>query len=425
MMAKLWNPLIIATVLIVALFASCSSDDDAGLNNEEVVYLLPDINPISLTQEQQVMRDNNNAFALRLFRTVTELQETPHSIVLSPISVSYMLGMLNTGADGETRNQITNVLGLGGSVQEINEYCKKMIEEAPYVDPSVTVRIANCIDVNSAKDINLVPQFKADMQQYYHAQIDALDFTQSGSLDIINSWCSANTDGMIPMILDENDPGAVMYLLNAIYFNATWTEKFDPNDTRKMDFAKPDGTIVKNMMMHRKAIAHYGKNDLCEILCLPYGSKGYSMFTLLPNEGKSLSDVIQNFQVNDEDFLHMSPHEVDILMPRFSTSSETRLERILSLMGMPLAFDEDFAEFPNMAENLELYVSMMKQVAKIDVDEQGSKAAAITVSKMYEKGNIGPQEYQKVDFHAIRPFVYYIVESHSNSIFFMGTYCGD
>ena len=424
-MTKLWNSLIIAAVLIVALFASCSSDDDGSLNNEEVVYLLPDINPISLTQEQQVMRDNNNAFAVRLFRTVTELQETPQSVVLSPISVSYMLGMLNTGADGETRNQITNVLGLGGSVQEINEYCKKMIEEAPYVDPSVTVRIANCIDVNSAKDINLVPQFKADMQQYYHAQIDALDFTQNSSLDIINSWCSANTDGMIPMILDENDPGAVMYLLNTIYFNATWTEKFDPNDTRKMDFAKPDGTIVKNMMMHRKAIAHYGKNDLCEILCLPYGGKGYSMFILLPNEGKTLSDVIQNFQVNDEEFMHMNAHEVDILMPRFSTSSETRLERILSLMGMPLAFDEDFAEFPNMAENLELYVSMMKQVAKIDVDEQGTKAAAITVSKMYEKGNIGPQEYQKVDFHATRPFVYYIAESHSNSIFFMGTYCGD
>lgn len=411
-------------IITLALFASCS-DDDGDLNNDDVVYMLPDVKPISLTQEQRVMRDNNNAFAFRLFQTVTEQQESPHSIVLSPISVSYMLGMLNTGADGETRNQITNVLGLGGSVQEINEYCKKMIEEAPYVDPSVTVKIASCIYVNSAMGINLVPQFKADMQQYYHAQIDALDFTQSSSLDKINNWCYANTDGMIPKILDKNDPDAVMYLLNAIYFNATWTEKFDPNDTRTMDFAKPDGTTVKNMMMHRKAIAHYGKNDLCEMLCLPYGSKGYSMFILLPNEGKSLSDVIQNFQINNDDFMHMRAHEVDILMPRFSTSSETRLERILSSMGMPLAFDMNFAEFPFMAENHYLYVAMMKQVAKIDVDEQGTKAAAVTVSKMYDLTNSGPQKYEQVDFHATRPFAYYIVESYSNSIFFMGAYCGD
>ena len=406
--------------MLLGVLTSCSD------NGEDVVDMLPKLRPITLTVEQQQMRDNNNEFACRLFHTINEQKGGDSSVIVSPISVTYMLGMLNTGADGQTRQQITDVLGLGSSVQEINEYCKKMTDEAPLVDPSVTVQIANSIDVNSALGLTLVPQFKTDMQKYYDAQVEALDFTKSSSLDKINNWCKKNTDGMIPTILDELNPIAAMYLLNAIYFKATWTEKFDPKDTRDMDFTMPDGSTRQHKMMHRKALAAYAKDDLCEMLCLPYGSNGYSMYVLLPVESKTVDDVIQGLSADavQQQLFDMKPHEVDILIPRFTTSSETMLDQVLPAMGMPLAFTQ-YAEFPNMAQGRNLFVSMMKQKAKIEVNEEGTKASAVTIAEMGDTAAPPPPQYQQVDFHATRPFVYYIVETSTRSIFFMGTYCGE
>ena len=418
-MKQIWKS-ITMSVMLLMLFTACNKSD------EDVVYMLSEAKPITLTQEQKQMRDNNNEFACRLFRTIEEMKQEEGSTILSPISVTYLLGMLNSGAEGETRQQITDVLGLGGSVQEINEYCKKMIEEAPNVDPNVTVKIANCIDVNSTLGIKLLKQYTNDMKNYYHAQIEALDFSKSSSLDKINNWCSKNTDGMIPTILDKLNPDAAMYLLNAIYFNATWTEKFDSNDTRDMDFTKPDGTTTKRQMMHRKAIIRHGCDELCSTLCLPYGDNSWSMYVLLPNEDKTVEDILQDLSAQslNERIINTRIHEVDILMPRFSTTTETMLEDVLSSMGMPLAFDPYHAEFPNMAKGYNLFVGMMKQKAKIEVNEEGTKAAAVTIAEMLYT-SAGPQEYEKNEFHATRPFVYLIMEQSTHSIFFIGTYRGD
>jgi len=414
-----WKHILMACLLL-GMLTACSD------NGEEVVDMLPKLRPITLTAEQQQMRDNNNEFACRLFRTINEQKDGNGSVIVSPISVSFLLGMLNAGADGQTRQQIIDVLGLGNSVLEVNEYCKKMIDEAPRVDPSVTVKIANCIDVNSALGITLVPQFKTDMQNYYNAQIEALDFNKSSSLDKINNWCKKNTDGMIPTILDRLSPDAAMYLLNAIYFKATWTEKFDPKDTRDMDFTMPDGSTRQHKMMHRKALADYDKNDLYEMLYLPYGSNGFGMYVLLPVEGKTVDDVIQSLSAEGvkHPLFDMVPHEVDILMPRFTTSNENVLNEVLSAMGMPRAFNPQLAEFPNMAQGQDLFVSMMKQRAKIEVNEEGTKASAVTIAEMGITAAPPTPQYQQVDFHATRPFVYYIIENSTRSIFFMGTYCG-
>ena len=425
-MKQIWKPIAMAAVLMMSLGA-CTTDDGDMNNQNDVVYMLPEKNNITLTEEQKQMRNNNNEFACRLFRTINQQQEEPGSAIVSPISVTYLLGMLNAGADGETRDQIMDVLGLGNDPAAINAYCKKMIDEAPYVDPSVTLKIANCIYANSAMGISLYPQYKSDMHQYYNAEVAALDFTQSSSLSIINDWCKSHTEGMIPTILDKVNEYAAMYLLNAIYYKATWTEKFDPNDTRDMDFTLANGTTANHKMMHRKALAAYGQNNVFQTLCLPYGSGGYAMFVLLPNEGKTVDDVIQSLSAEgmENQFYRMDSHEVDILMPRFTTSSETKLEQVLSSMGMPLAFDPFYAQFPNMAQGHSLYVSMMKQKACIEVNEEGTKAAAVTIAEMGYATAPGPRQYEKVDFHATRPFVYYIMEMSTHSVFFMGTYLGN
>ena len=371
------------------------------------------------TANQGKTAEGNNDFACNLFRTIYEQKKG--STIVSPISVGYVLGMLNEGAGGETRRQITDVLGLGGSVQEINKYFKKMMDEAQSVDPSVTLKTANCIYFKLGISIN--PKFKADMQNYYNAHVEAINFNSSSILNKINNWCKTHTDGMIPELLKKGElhPNRRMYLLNAVYFKASWTDQFDPRSTRDMDFITHDGKTVKRPMMHREGMASYGKNDLCKMLCLPYGNKAYSMVVLLPNEGKTTDDIIRNLSAQKlkEWQSQMRTQDVNILIPRFTTESETHLEDKLSSMGMPRAF-RDNAEFPNMIQNEGLFVSMMKQKAKIEVNEEGTKAAAVTIAETITFG-----EHLYKYFYATRPFVYYIMEKSTGAIFFMGTYCFD
>lgn len=383
---------------------------------------------ITLTAAQRKMVDAGNDFACDLLRAVGTGQQSDGSIVMSPVSVSHMLGMLGRGAQGETLQQINDVAGLSGTPQDINAYFKKLVTQVPKADPLVTVTIAGSINVNKGLGYCIEPQYEADMLGYYNAQAQALDFTQPGSVNVINNWCKNSTHGMIPTALNKLDPSATMCLLGAVYFKAQWTDKFDARETRDRKFTLENGRTLQRKMMHRKSKAQYGENDLCKMLCLPYGNDGYSMHVLLPHEGKTVDAVINslNAKTLKKQQNNMTTREVDILMPRFTVTSEINLNGVLAAMGMPLAFDEHAAEFPYMAtwqdERTYLYVSMMKQKAKIEVDEEGTKAAAVTVTVMRNRSAAPSQGYT---FHATRPFVYYIVENSTGTILFMGTYRGD
>ena len=421
-----------AVVVLTCLLAlgHHNNDFNAGESSvkEEIITTAsqqdkqPDNDTLTISQDE--LLDNNNDFACNLFRTINKNRKlSDGSIVVSPISVSYVLGMLNEGASGKTRQQITDVLGLNGSAQQINEYFKTMIHKVSRADSNITVQLANCIDVNSAMGISLIPQYKADMQQYYDAQIDALDFTQRSSLDKINNWCNKHTGGMIPTAVDRLDPDAVLYLLNAIYFKAKWTEKFNPEETHYKNFTKQNGIAVKHKMMYRQTRTLYDKNEMCQMLYLPYGNKDFGMYILLPDKGKTTADIIQGLSAQGlkRQLNGMKDENVDILIPRFSTSSETTLNHVLSAMGMPLVFTPR-AELPNMAQGeKDLYVSLIDQKTKIEVNEEGTEGAARTLLRAL-KGDESPKI---VDFHVTRPFVYLIIEKHSGAIFFMGTYCGE
>ena len=407
---------ILGSLVVVVLATALMAHASDGIETQPVKE---DIAPT-----EALMLDNNNYFACNLFRAVYEQKRGTGSFVVSPISVAYLLGMLGEGANDETRQQITEVLGLYGSVQDINEHFKTLMEQASRVDTSVAIKIANRIDVNPA--FTFIPQYKADMQKYYHAQCGVLDFNDGNYLIKINDWCKEQTDGMIPEILDQIDPSVVMFLLNAVYFKASWTKKFDPNETRNGRFTMQDGTTVKLKMMHRQAQFAYGCNDLYEMLRMPYGNKAYSMYVLLPREGKTVGDVIHSLTpqgLEEQRKNEMQMHTVDVLMPSFTTSTETLLNDVLSVMGMPRAFSYRFAEFRNMVNEDDLYVSMMKQRAKIEVNEDGTKAAAVTIAAMKDRSAMVSSQF--IAFHATRPFVYCLIEESTGTIYFMGTYCGE
>lgn len=398
--------------------------EDPLSRDSMVVDMLPPTRAIELTQEQRAFVKKNNDFTFNFYRTLHASQQEKKSNVTSPLSVTYLMGMLNDGATGKTSEEITNVLGFGdGDKTALNAYCQALIKQAPLADPNVTLEIADIVATDD--DVVFEDQYKKDMQDYYEAEVTSLDFADPATLDYLNGWCNQKSHGMIPKIIDELSPEAKLVLMNAIYFKASWTEKFDENDTKEETFTKADGTTIKVPMMKRNAEVMYNSNDVFSSVCLPFGTGDrYLMYVLLPSEGKTVDDVI-NALTNDyweQNYKYSEPTYAKLKLPRFETKSDFRLNEIISQMGAPTMFDKDLAEFPNMSKNFkELYVSLLKQKAAIEVSEEGAEASAVTVAMM--DGASGGFTNQ-ADFFANRPFVYLIQEWDTKTIFFIGTYQG-
>ena len=363
-----------------------------------VVDMLPQTRAIQLTEEQREFAKKNNDFTFNLYRAINDAQQERKSIVTSPLSVTYVMGMLNDGAAGKTEEEIT--------------------------DPSVTLQIANIVAAD--EDVVLEDTYKQNMSDYYEADVASLDFSEPASLDYLNGWCNEKTEGMIPKIIDELSPEAKLVLMNAICFKATWTEKFDEQDTKEETFTKADGTAATVPMMYRNALIQYGANDVFSSVCLPFGSGDkYRMYVLLPSEGKSVDDVV-NVLTNDfwEKNRPSGNAVVDLKLPRFKTNSDIKLNDLISQLGAPSMFDSEKADFAGISKNYkELYVSLLKQKAAIEVSEEGTKASAVTVAMIDTTS--GPMDYEKATFHADRPFVYLIQEWDTRAVFFIGAYEGD
>ena len=201
--------------------AGCSGDDDSSIGNNER-------KEVSLTRSEQTQVGQCNGFAFRLFNAL----QGDKSMMVSPVSVVYALGMLNNGAAGETKAQINEVLGFNGDDADgVNAFCKKLLDEALTLDKKSKLMIANNIYVN--KDYELQPAFVQKAREYYQASPEKLDFSNPSTLGHINRWASDHTEGIIKNVLDKIDPSMVSYLLNAIYFKGEWATPFDKSQTKK------------------------------------------------------------------------------------------------------------------------------------------------------------------------------------------------
>ena len=432
---------IMTGILLTGMMLSCASSDEENVDLGETknpVNMLSESKPIELTPAQKVFVNDNNQFTLNFLKTVNEADKSGNSFIYSPLSITYVLGMVNDAATGQTEQELEQTLGFHeGGIQAVNDYCKNLIVNLPKVDEKVTLNIANAIFVNKNK-AKLRAQYQQDMLDYYDAKAEALDFRASSTLGHINGWCNEKTKGMIPSILNEVKPEAVSYLLNAIYFKADWASKFDQKNTKEETFTAEKGS-TKMPLMHQNVLINYMKNDVYSAIEMPYGNGNWKMTVMLPEEGKTTDDVIERigqFGLGDYgisetimDDYSFIPYEVDLKLPRYETSSDTdqidgHLIGLLQKMGIHLAFDGYFAEIPNMCEDGNVYISMMRQKAKIKVNEEGSEAAAVTVAGMNFTSSVGPVEHPKATFYANRPFVYTISEASSGVILFVGKFTG-
>ena len=219
-------------------------------NNMDNDYLI-------LSDAQKNIVDRSNQFALDIFRTQADME----SKVISPVSVSFLMGMLANGADGITKDEIlTAMVGDKNiSVGELNDTYAAILRMAANGDRLTTVNIANYIAVN--KQFKLKKAYTSEISNLYSVNVENLDFASPKTLKHVNKWCSDNTNGMIPSIVDRLNPSDVDLLMNAIYFNGTWTEKFNRKYTRLENFQGYTRDIKKVDMMHQKHQFRYADNS--------------------------------------------------------------------------------------------------------------------------------------------------------------------
>ena len=372
---------------------------------------------IKLTEEEQQMVQSNNDFAFRLFRQA----RTNDSQILSPLSITVDLGMLNNGADGITREEINAVLA-GSNVSSadvINSFCRKLLNETATLDEKTRVAIANNIYVNKRMDCQLLPAFTEAASQYYDATPESRDFGDGKTRDVMNQWGSDHTEGMIKEAIREEEfnEDAMSYVLNALYFKGEWTHKFDAAQTRRYQFDEGKKEV---QMMHQQSEFSYAKNNVYQSIVLPYGNKAYQMTVFLPCYGYTISDVLNELNGKNWQQAGYDTYNVNLMLPKFETSTDMRLEDVMKALGMPNAFEGGYGF--NQFCNENVIIGMMKQVAKIKLDEEGTEASAVTVIEM-DKSMISEPRY--AEFIADRPFLYVISERSTGAIFFIGQYMGE
>ena len=379
------------------------------------------IEKVPLTKAEQKFVEAGNEFAWTLTARLWEKNGETGDLFLSPLSVQYALGMVLNGAEGAVADKLADVLGYKGT-SAVNSFCRKLIEDLPRVDTTVTLSLANAVLVNDK--YKLSGSFSNAMKEYYDAEVANMSFANPQPVvDRINNWCKEHTYGRIPHIMDASsvDPNAVSYLMNAIYFNGKWMLPFTINQTKKEEFKSVSGKTVKVDMMHNSfSSGSYGENDKCQMLSLPYGNGKYKMTLYLPKEGVSIKDVIASAGSVEYDG---SRYEVILSLPKFESDYKVEMSELLFEMGVPSG------TYNGMLDNGKymdpVVISKVIHRANITVDETGSEAAAVTVIEMSVLGaNLG-SSIPAVEFKADHSFFYTITESTSGVILFCGVYDGD
>jgi len=356
-------------------------------------------------QDTAPTEGSKTGYALSFFKEVNKVSDPAENIVASPYSAGVALSMLMEGAQGETKVELDNALnGCVFSGQKLDG------------GDSVVVKSANSVWVDD--NFSVRNHYVDILQKDYEALVECLRFSDPATVRAINNWCSENTNGKIDKIIDDLKPGDVMVLINALYFNAPWEEKFDPSQTSKVVFNGKSGAKEVDMM-YRKGRYNYAEYQGCQMIELPYLGSTYSMFVVLPPEGMDIGSLVPyvNEKIYEEAMGMLEPVEVRFRMPKVKMETEMLLNDALMSMGVKSAFT-GAADFRGISESGPLSVSQVKQKCYIDIAESGTEAAAVT-SVMVRLTAVRP-EYDVKTMTVDRPYVFFIADKESSDILFAG-----
>jgi serpin B len=392
------------------LFSACKTI------SEPVISIPQDAKPLAMRAGLEKRIDQDNDFAFDLLKQT--LQTSGESnVFISPLSVSIALGMTWNGANGNTRTEMGTALKIDGmSANDMNEYYKTMQTTLPGMDPTTKLNIANSLWYKEGYPL------KADFLKlntdYFNAEIRSLDFEKAWAVDTINNWCARKTNQLIPKVLNEISRDAAAFLINAVYFKGIWRKKFDKKNTEEALFTDEKGQQLKVNMMYQKDTFAYSSDATAQYLDMPYGNKAFNMTVILPNEGKTTADVLNNLTTEswNNRLSFLKTREVEVFFPRFKQECKFELKDALQNMGMKQAFT-DFADFSNMTDQF-VKVSFVKHDTYVEVTEEGTEAAAVTVVGI-EFTSIQEPPVTRI-FRVNKPFVFVIREKSTGVILFIG-----
>ncbi len=353
-------------------------------------------------------------FSIELFKLAAK--ENKNSLI-SPVSVLLALSMTANGADGDTLSQMEKVLSGGMSIDDLNKYLYSYSNSLPSNKKS-KLSIANSIWFrNEENRLKVEPSFLQKNADYYNAAAYSSPFDNQ-TLKDINGWVSSNTDGMIDSILDDISDDAVMYLINAVVFDAEWENIYKRTDIHDGTFTGLDGKKQSVEFMESDE-SYYIDDGKAQGFLKHYSGGSYSFAALLPNQGVDINDYLSG--MSGESFLRSvkdaNKEQVHVSLPKFSYDYSIELNDALKAMGMTKAFGGD-ADFSKMGSSSRggLYIENVLHKTFISVDEKGTKAGAVTKVEMKASG--APLEIRTIRLD--RPFIYAIIDNSTGIPVFIG-----
>ena len=401
--------LLLAGVAVAAFTGSCSKNE----NSE------PDLTPknITLTAMAPQAIESSNEFGLELFTKVAESENK--NLMLSPLSASTALTMLLNGCGGDTYTQLQGALKYpaGMTISDINEAYKSLVEQLLNADPKVKLALANAIFYRNGFVVK--DPFLNVMNNDYKAYIKGLDFSAPSALTTINKWASDNTNGKIPEVLQEISAQAVMFIMNALYFNGDWSYQFDKSLTQERPFYPDGGSSVNVSTMNGEVGSKIVSGNGFKVIEMPYGRTNFTMIVIVPDgtlgtfypsfTNESWNQITSNLDQMTEF------GKANVFMPKFKFSYEKYLNDQLQSMGMVDAFIPFQADLSSISD-ASIYVSFVKQNTFVEVDEEGTEAAAVTTIGI-EVTSFPPQPTQ---FVIDKSFIFAIRERTTNTLMFIG-----
>jgi serine protease inhibitor len=402
----------IAASLGIALALACSNATEPKAGEPGPVL---DALPRALSTGEQKIITATNDFSFSLFRQLGAAQPDSN-VFVSPLSASMALGMAMNGAAGTTFDEMRSTLGFGTAAEsEIDQGYKSLITLLRGLDPSVDFRIANSIWTREGFPVT--PTFTDAGRNWFDAQVGTLDFASPSAVKTINDWVSSSTAGKIPSILDKIENDEVMFLINAIYFKGSWREKFDPAQSQSAPFHGIAGD-QPTTLMHRDGTIRFTQTPGFSAVDLPYGNSAYSMTVVLPAAGQNVDAVLASLRSAAWSTWATQFHDadVDLYLPRIKLTWERGLIPDLQALGMHAAFVDGGADFTRLSPlGDRLFISTVKQKTFVDVNEEGTEAAAVT--------NVGISLTSapiRITFRVDRPYVFVIRERLSGTVLFLG-----
>ena len=405
---------LVSTFLLCALsvnLGGCSAQIQAKDLMEKITP-----NEVTPLDDLDVQSADMTDFAVRLFQSSEKEGE---NTLISPLSVICALAMVLNGAEGETKAQMEAMLGM--SAEELNLYLYSYVNSLPHGE-KYKLSLANSIWFADGNRIDVNGDFLQTNADYYGADIYEAPFDES-TLKDINNWVKKETDGMIPEILDEIPADALMYLINALAFEAQWREAYDESQIKDGIFTKEDGTKQDAEFMYGMESGYFDDGNATGFIKY-YDDEKYAFVAMLPNEGVSVSEYVDSLDGEELCAMLSSPQSVDVMtsMPKFEIEYGTELSDALKAMGITDAFSTSECDLSGIGRPAagDLFIGKVIHKTYISVSEKGTRAGAVTSIEATNGGVSAPISKPKT-VYLDRPFVYMLVDCETNVPLFMGT----